>query len=116
MGGLLGVILSAVVYGVVGLLLGGVVWAFAWAGGFVEEGAEGPRYAIFGAGVAGGVALALSHLRLRPDEALGRSHARDKDSVEIVRFTAKQLVVRCHSEPFAAEVLRSNPASRYSVT
>jgi hypothetical protein len=114
LGGILGVVLAAILYGVLGLLAGGLLFLFAWAGGLVEQNSTAAQVGIIGLSVAAGIALALAQLRWRPRAPLGRKHARDRESVEVARFNADEMVVRCHNDPFAAEVLAANPGSAYS--
>jgi hypothetical protein len=112
LGGMLGVVLSAIVYAFLGLLLGGLVWMTLQMAGTIEEKAKLPLYLIVGSAMAIGAALSLIHLRWRPRGSLARSHVRPGDALEIAGFDEQATTLRCHNNQFADEVIKANQGAQ----
>ena len=112
LGGMMGVVLAAIVYAVLGLLLGGLVWMTLQLAGTIEEEATLPLYLIVGGSMAIGAAFSLIHMRWRPRRSLERNHVRPGDNVEIAGFDEQATTLRCHNNRFADEVIQANQGAQ----
>jgi hypothetical protein len=112
LGGMLGVVLSAIVYAFLGLLAGGLAWMTLQLSGTIEEKAKLPLYLIVGGSMAVGAAISLVHLRWRPHGSLGRNHVRPGDAVEIAGFDEESTTIRCQNNRFADELIQANQGAQ----
>jgi hypothetical protein len=110
----LGVFLLTLAYSFFAVMLGGLFSSVLSLA--AEDPRSAPSAAIpIGACVLVAVALAMAQVRFRPGRPLTPRHVLGgKDAVEIARFSSDSIVLRCHNNNFAAELIAANPGSAYA--